>query len=104
MTRFILASETCSEHRQAKETPRSRSEHLRRIHKMTHEQQIALVEEARAARQAEQAHRWSRSLTSAIPTSATGRVLRSCCSEVRTKRSCPPSVPTVSGTSRLNCG
>ena len=70
MTRFILASETCSEHRQSKATPISRSEHLRRIHEMTHEQQIALVEEARAARQAEQARRRSRSLTSALPTNA----------------------------------
>jgi hypothetical protein len=70
MTRFILASETCSEHFQPKETPRSRSEHLRRIHKMTREQQIALVEEARTARQAEQARRGARSLTSALSTNA----------------------------------
>jgi hypothetical protein len=31
-----------------------RREHLRHIHRMTHEQQIALIEEARAARSREQ--------------------------------------------------
>jgi len=31
-----------------------RREHLRHIHRMTHEQQMALIEEARAARSREQ--------------------------------------------------
>ncbi|HEX2134660.1 MAG TPA: hypothetical protein VHG30_01970 [Microvirga sp.] len=35
-----------------KEIAKRRREHLRRIHRMTHEQQLALIEEARAARQA----------------------------------------------------
>ena len=39
---------------QPKDIGRHRREHLRHIHRMTHEQQIALVEEARAARRAEE--------------------------------------------------
>ncbi len=34
-----------------------RREHLRHIHRMTHDQQMALIEEARAARLREQDHR-----------------------------------------------
>jgi hypothetical protein len=38
----------------AKDGVKRRREHLRHIHRMTHEQQIALIEEARAARMREQ--------------------------------------------------
>ena len=38
----------------AKDGPKHRREHLRHSHRMTHEQQIALIEEARAARMREQ--------------------------------------------------
>ena len=46
-----------AERRQPKDIGRHRREHLRHIHRMTPEQQIALVEEARAARRGEQAGR-----------------------------------------------
>jgi hypothetical protein len=36
------------------EGAKRRREHLRHIHRLTHEQQIALIEEARAARSQEQ--------------------------------------------------
>ena len=38
----------------SKHGAKRRREHLRHIHRMTHEQQIALIEEARAARAQEQ--------------------------------------------------
>jgi hypothetical protein len=38
----------------SKNGAKRRLEHLRHIHRMTHEQQIALIEEARAARSREQ--------------------------------------------------
>ena len=38
----------------AKDGPKRHREHLRHSHRMTHEQQIALIEEARAARTREQ--------------------------------------------------
>lgn len=38
----------------SKDGAKRRREHLRHIHRMTHEQQIALIEEARAARTREQ--------------------------------------------------
>jgi hypothetical protein len=38
----------------SREGTKRRREHLRHIHRMTHEQQIALIEEARAARSREQ--------------------------------------------------
>ena len=57
MTRSVLPSDTAPERRQPNSIAGPRREHLRRIHRMTREQQIALVEEARAARQADQAHR-----------------------------------------------
>jgi hypothetical protein len=37
-----------------KDGAKRRREHLRHIHRMTHEQQIVLIEEARAARSREQ--------------------------------------------------
>ncbi len=41
----------------AKDGAKRREEHLRYIHRMTHDQQMALIEEARAARLREQDHR-----------------------------------------------
>jgi hypothetical protein len=38
----------------SKEAGKRRREHLRNIHRLTHEQQIALIEEARVARSREQ--------------------------------------------------
>jgi hypothetical protein len=43
-----------SEHRRPKDIAKRRRDHLRHIHQMTHEQQLALVEEARVARTREQ--------------------------------------------------
>jgi hypothetical protein len=68
MTRSVHPSHTDSEHRQPKDTPIIHREHLQPIHKMSHEQQITLVEEARAARQAERARRRSRNVNLALPT------------------------------------
>ena len=41
----------------SKDGAKRRREHLRHIHRMTHDQQMALIEEARAARLREQDHR-----------------------------------------------
>jgi len=56
MTRTSPDTST-TERRLPEEIGQRRWQHLRHIRRMTHEQQIALVEEARAARQAEQARR-----------------------------------------------
>jgi hypothetical protein len=42
------------EHRRPKDIAKRRRDHLRHIHQMTHEHQLALVEEARVARTREQ--------------------------------------------------
>ena len=42
------------EHRRPTDIAKRRRDHLRHIHRMTHEQQLALVEEARVARMQEQ--------------------------------------------------
>ena len=55
MTRTSKAPSPRAERRHPKDIGARKREHLRHIHRITHEQQIALVEEARAARRAEQA-------------------------------------------------
>jgi hypothetical protein len=55
---IIAQSHSYPAHESALSTRRARNrrrrQHLRHIHPMTHEQQIALIEEARAARSREQ--------------------------------------------------
>jgi len=52
-----VPARSAAERRRPKGIKDAALEHLRHIHRMTQEQQIALVEEARAARPAEQARR-----------------------------------------------
>jgi hypothetical protein len=47
-------SDPVVENKLSRQRKRRRQEHLRRIHPMTREQQLALIEEARAARHAAQ--------------------------------------------------
>ena len=47
-------SDPVVENKLSRQRKRRRQEHLRRIHPMTREQQLALIEEARAARRAAQ--------------------------------------------------
>ncbi len=52
-TQSALSSSAAQAHL-SRDGAKRRREHLRHIHRMTHEQQIALIEEARAARAGEQ--------------------------------------------------
>jgi len=55
-TQSALSSSAAQAHL-AKEGAKRRREHLRHIHRMTHEQQMELIQEARAARLREQNQR-----------------------------------------------